>query len=195
MDLNYLLISLGALTAIIFLFLILVIGDMTYGILIWLAVAIFIPKELFLISMPGFPDIYLERLVFVIVAPLFLFRIVSGREGRLPNTALEYWMGVLLVLLLISMWRTGFLATPSGGYQPFHIFLTGFLFPFSFYYFAKYLVHTEERIRILLWGLFFLFVYLVATAYLEHFKINDLIFPKFITDPHFGLHNGTARGP
>jgi O-antigen ligase len=195
MGLNYFLISLGALTAIVFLFLALVIGDMTYGFLIWLIIAIFIPKQIFLISIPGFPDIYLERLVFVIIAPLFLIRISGGREGRLSNTAVEYWMGILLFILFISMWRTGFLATPKGGFQPFHIFLTGFFFPFSFYYFAKHLVYTEERIRILLWGLFLLFAYLVVTAYLEHFKINGLIFPKFINDPLFGLHYGRARGP
>lgn len=195
MDLNYFFISLGVLTALVFMILILVNGDLTYGFLIWFFAAIFIPRQVFLISIPGFPDIYLERLIFVIVAPLFLIRILGGREGRLPNQALEYWMGILLIVLVISMWRTGFLATPRGGFQPFHVFLTGFFFPFSFYFFAKHLIYTEERIRILLWGSFFLFIYLVITAYLEHYKINALIFPRFITDPLFGLHYGRARGP
>lgn len=192
---TYFLFALGSLAAIIFFTFLVLAGDMVFGFLLWLFVAIFVPKEVFLIAIPGFPDIYIERILFVFLIPLFFSTILSGRERLLPNTAVEYWMGVLLLILLISMWRTGFFATPGGGFQPFHIFLTGFLFPFSFYYFGKTFIYTEERIRILFWGFFLLFSYLVVTAYLEHFKINALIFPKFITNPLIGLHYGRARGP
>ncbi len=75
------------------------------------------------------------------------------------------------------------------------MFLSGFLYPFFFYYFGKTIIHTEQRIRILLWAFFLLFMYLVITSYLEHFKINSLIFPKYITNPLVGIQFGRARGP
>jgi O-antigen ligase len=189
------LITLAFITAFVFFLFLTIGGNLVFGFLVWLFAAIFIPSAVFLISTPGFPDIYLERIIFVFLIPPLLFAILSGKERLLPNTALEYWMGILLVILIISMGRTGFLATPGGGFQPFHIFLTGFFFPFSFYYFGKTFIYSKESLRVLLWGLMVFFVYFVITAYLEHFKINALIYPRFVTNPLIGLHYGRARGP
>lgn len=186
---------LGVFTATIFFFVLLYKGDIVFGFLVWFLAASFIPRQIFVISLPGWPDIYLERLIFVLVFIIFFFEMFRGKERSLPNTRIEYFMMVLLVILLISMGLTGFLATRGDEYQPFHIFLTGFLFPFTFYYFGKTVLSTEPRIKILLWGLFLFFSYLVLTAYLEHFKITRFIFPRYISDPFFGIHYGRARGP
>ena len=192
---RYVLIALASLVGVIFLILFALVGDIVFGALAWFYTAIFIPKYVFIVSIPGAPDIYIERLVFVLLLPVVLYLLATGKERTLPNTKLEFWMIVQLSLLIISMFRTGFLATPGGGFQPFHVFLTGFFVPFCFYYFGKTFINTEERLRIFLWGCFPLFAYLVFTAYMEHFKINSLIFPKFITNPFLGIHYGRARGP
>ncbi len=170
-------------------------GDITFGFLIWLFAAIFLGKEFFLISITGVPDIYMERLVFVVLLAVFIYEIWMGRGGILPNNTIDYLMLLMLGVLLVSMSLTGFLAARADELQPFTAFLSGFLYPFFFYYFGKTMINSEQRIRILLWSFFLLFIYLIITNYLEHFKINSLIFPKYITNPLIGIHYGRARGP
>ncbi len=193
--LGNLLIVLGVFAAALFFFILLYKGDIVFGFLVWFLAASFIHRNIFFISLPGWPDIYLERIIFVLIFIIFFIEVFRGKERLLPNTRIEYVMMVLLLILLFSMGLSGFLATRGDEYQPFHIFLTGFLFPFIFYYFGKTVLNTEPRIKILLWGLFWFFSYLVLTAYLEHFKITRFIFPRYISDPLFGIHYGRARGP
>jgi len=190
-----LLLTVGGVTGAIFFFILLFRGDIVYGFIIYFITAIFLGRWFFFISLPGLPDIYLERIVFVFLFGVVVIELFTGRERTLPNTSIEYWMVVTLLALIVSMYRTGFLATRGDEVQPFHIFLTGFLFPFSFYYFGKTFFYTEKRIRIFLWTSFILLTYLVLTAYFEHFKLNSLIFPKYIADPTQGIHYGRARGP
>ena len=190
-----LLITIGGFVGLIFFLMLLSRGDIVYGVIVYLFSAIFLGKSFFFISLPGLPDIYLERIIFVFLFMAVVVELVTGRERTLPNTSIEYWMAVLLLTLMVSMYRTGFVATRGDEVQPFHIFLTGFLFPFSFYYFGKTFIYTENRLRILLWTSFVLLTYLVLTAYFEHFKINSLIYPKYIADPTEGIHYGRARGP
>jgi len=189
------LIVIGIFSATLFFLIFTLWGDLTFGLLIWLFTAIFLGKEFFFIAIPGIPDIYLERMIFIVLLPVFLYQIWMGRERILPNTWIDYLMVLTLGILLISMSITGFLATTREELQPFGVFLSGFLFPFFFYYFGKTVLYTEERIRILLWSFFLLFLYLVILGYLEHFKINGLIFPKYIADPFAGIHYGRVRGP
>lgn len=193
--LEYHLVILGFITAVFFFIIFLSLGDIFWGFIIWFLVATFFGKEFFVISFPGWPDIYLERIVFLILFILFFVEVFRGKERLLSNTRVENMMILLLLVLMFSMGRTGFLTTRGDEYQPFHIFLTGFFFPFIFYYFGKTLLYTEQRIKILLWGLLGFFIYLVLTAYLEHFKITSLIFPRFISNPLVGIHYGRARGP
>jgi O-antigen ligase len=194
-DINYLLLVLGSVTAFVFFIFLVYLADILYGFLIWLLAATLLGKEIFLLSIPGLPDIYLERIVFLFLIPVVLLMISREREALLPNTAVEYLMALLLLILVGSMWRTGFLTTRMGEDQPFSIFLTGFFFPFSFYYFGKLFLYKEERIRLLLWGLFPFYLYLIFIAYLEHFKVFELIVPGYISDPLKGIHFGRARGP
>lgn len=170
-------------------------GDITFSFLIWLFTAIFLGKEFFVLSLTGFPDIYMERLFFIALSMVFFYQIWTGQERLMPNTAIEYYMIFILIVLLVSMSLTGFLAARKGEIQPFSAFLNGFFFPFFFYYFGKTIIYTEERIKILLWGFFFFLMYLVMTNFFEHYKITSLVFPRFIMDPNIGIHFGRARGP
>ena len=189
------LIVIGIFSAILFFLILTLWGDLTFGLLIWLFAAIFLGKEFFFISIPGIPDIYLERLVFIVLLPVFIYQLWMGRERILTNTVIDYLMVLLLGILLVSMSITGFLSVTREELQPFSVFLSGFLFTFFFFYFGKTVLYTERRIRILLWSFFFLLFYLVILSYLEHFKISNLIFPKYITNPLLGIHYGRARGP
>lgn len=184
----------GLLTVAFFFFGLIYLKDITFGFIVWFLAATFIGRETFVVSLAGWPDIYLERIIFVLVFTIFIFEVLRGQEKLLPNTRLEFVIGILLIILVGSMARTGFLATRGDEYQPFHIFLTGFFFPFAFFYFGKNLLYSEERIRILLWSFFGFFLYLVITAYLEHFKVTSLIFPRNIGNPLVGIHYGRARG-
>ncbi len=104
------LLSLGILVAVLFFFIFALWGDITIVFLFWFFSSIFLGKEFFLVSVPGLPDIYIERLVFIALAAVFLYLIWMRRERLLPNTAIEYWMILLLVVSLVSMSLTGFLA-------------------------------------------------------------------------------------
>lgn len=192
----WLVLVVGILAAIVFFFLLVFRGDISFGFLVWMFAAIFLGREFFFIQAPaGLPDIYLDRIVFVLLFAIFFIEIFTGRESLLPLTRLDYFMGLMILILLISMSRTGFLSVLPGEFQPFHIFLNGFVFPFSFYFLGKTILYTEKRVKILLWSLFVLFLYLTLTAFLEHYKVNSLIFPRYITDPLIGIHYGRARGP
>jgi O-antigen ligase len=189
------LIVIGVITATVFALILIFIGDLIYGYLLWLFIAIFLGRQFFFISIPGFPDIYLERIMFAVLFGIFLIEIMRGRESTLPNTPVEFFMGVLILVLIASMWRTGFVATFGDEYQPFHIFLTGFLFPFSFYYFSKTVIYSERRVKILFGAFFVLLLYLVITAVLEHFNFKTLVIPQYIMNPLEGIHYGRSRGP
>ncbi|MGA3086325.1 MAG: hypothetical protein ABSE95_16270 [Thermodesulfobacteriota bacterium] len=57
------LITLAFITAFVFFLFLTIGGNLVFGFLVWLFAAIFIPSAVFLISTPGFPDIYLERII------------------------------------------------------------------------------------------------------------------------------------
>jgi len=192
----WLVLVVSILTATIFFFLLVYLGDISFGFLVWMFAAIFLGREFFFIEAPvGFPDVYMDRIVFVLLFAILFFEIFTGRERFLPLTRPDYFMGLMILVLLISMSRTGFLSVIPGEFQPFHLFLNGFIFPFSFYFFGKTILYTEQRVKILVWSFFVLFLYLVITAFLEHYKVNSLIFPRYITNPLIGIHYGRARGP
>lgn len=184
------------LTATVGFFLLVYMGDISFGFLVWMFAVIFLGREFFFIEAPaGLPDVYIDRIVFVLLFAIFFFEIFTGREQLLPLTRLDFFIGLMIFILLISMIRTGFLSVFPGEFQPFHVFLNGFVFPFSFYYFGKSIYYTEQRIKIFLWSFFLFFLYLVITAFLERYKVDSLIFPRYISDPLVGIHYGRARGP
>jgi len=189
------LVGIGVIIALILFISFTLMGDITLGLLLWLISSMFFGKEFFFLSIPGLPDIFIERLIFVPLLAVFIYQIWTGRERLLPNTLLDYLMLLILIILVVSMSRTGFFALTREELQPFSVFLSGFFFPFYFYYFGKTMIQSERRIRILLWSFFFLLIYLVILSYFEHFKLYSLIFPRYIADPLVGIHFGRARGP
>jgi len=192
---NPILFVLGLFVVILIFFIAVYMRDIKYGMIIWLIAGVFVTPMVFAISLPGVPDIYLERIIFVLLFFLFLVKIAVGQEDFIPLARLDFLWIILLFILLISMWRTGFFAELPFEEHPSRVFLAGFFFPFSFYLFGKNIFYTEERLRTLLWTSFFLYLYFVLTAYLEHFRLDQFIYPGYIANPLAGYHFGRARGP
>jgi O-antigen ligase len=67
--------------------------------------------------------------------------------------------------------------------------------PFLLFAVAPVAFRTARQRDILLGGLVGTGLYLGVTALFEKLKVNALIWPSYITDPHVGNHFGRARGP
>jgi len=192
---NAFLLVLGIFLTILFFFIVVYIKDIKYGLIFWLFSAVFITPEVFAISLPGVPDVYLERIIFVLLFFILFVKVAIGQEETLPWTSVELFWMILLSVLLVSMMRTGFFAAFQYEEHPSRVFLAGFFFPFAFYFFGKTIFYSEERLKTLLWASFFFYLYFVITAYMEHFELRQFIIPRYISDPLKGIHFGRARGP
>ena len=89
----------------------------------------------------------------------------------------------------------GFSSEFSGGSKPWYQFLSGYLLPFFSFVIVKRFLHPERDYPRVFGILFVIGVYLCLVAFLEEFKIDEYIFPKYIADPDIPLHLDRARGP
>jgi len=67
--------------------------------------------------------------------------------------------------------------------------------PFIGFLYTKYFLRDDRAIRFVMTTFFVLGVYLSLTAFFERAKINFLVFPAYILDPHVLMHLDRARGP
>jgi O-antigen ligase len=70
------------------------------------------------------------------------------------------------------------------GIMPFLLFLTA---PLAF--------RTQRQRHVLLVAFVALGAYLGLTVVFETVKLDALVFPRYILDPHYGIHAGRGRGP
>jgi O-antigen ligase len=75
------------------------------------------------------------------------------------------------------------------------VLINGFAIPVILLYLARSTLQPASALRSSCSALTALCLYLVFTAFCEHFQINRLVFPQYILDPSIGLHADRARGP
>ena len=117
------------------------------------------------------------------------------RTTRLDTPVLP---AVLLVILtawtILTAFITGTIYRVDGT-RNLSVFLTGFFVPGMVLYFARYFPPTLKVTRTIYGLLTALLLYMIATAFFEHFHINALVFPQYILDPSIGIHPERSRGP
>jgi hypothetical protein len=104
-------------------------------------------------------------------------------------------MGLFVSVCMVSMIRVGFVPAAPQFSSPWFTFITGYLFPFIVFVFAKNYIVREEDVTFILQALFYFGIYLSITAFFEYTNLRQFIFPRYIADPEIGIHWDRARGP
>lgn len=162
---------------------------------VWIVACAAFGGGFFLIRFAGFVDITIERLIFLIIMLLLVTGFFQGKVRIQRNIAIEIAMGMFLLVCLISMTQTGFLPVSPDFISPWFVFITGYLFPFIIFVFAKNYIVNEKDVLVILHTLFYFGIYLCITAFLEFFDLKQFVFPRYIADPDVGIHWDRARGP
>jgi putative inorganic carbon (HCO3(-)) transporter len=122
-----------------------------------------------------------------------LVRSLQAADGpRLRLTATHALLALAAVYALASAFFAGTLSENDSflrlvdtfGIMPFLLFLTA---PLAF--------GTQQQRRVLLLAFVVLGAYLGLTVVFETVGLDALVFPKYILDPHYGIHAGRGRGP
>ena len=164
----------------------------------WLVASALWGPRYFVYKPPGFPDITIERILFSIILFIMIMGLFTGQIDLSfrKNITIELYMLLFIVICVISMIRYGFTSPlPEVFSNPWFPFITGYLFPFIVFVFAKnYLTHEKDQFLVFQ-ALFLFGTYLVIISFFEFFQMRQFIFPAYIGDPTISEHLDRARGP
>jgi len=135
-----------------------------------------------------------DRLVFLLIASVFVWSFANGRVRSSSFGVIEACMLMFAVLCTVSWFITG----PDASLQRFKWLTTLFNFvylPFALYLIAKNTSYYRAKATVVLRAIVAIGVYLSLTAVFEHYGLNTLIWPKYIVDPTVGIQWGRSRGP
>lgn len=162
---------------------------------LWIIASAAFGPYFFVFRFAGFFDITLDRLLFVVIL-LFLVAGLFQGKIRFQNMAIETVMGLFVLVCIVSMIQTGFLAAYPEFLSPWFVFISGYLFPFIVFIFAKNYIISEKDVMVILHTLFYFGIYLSITAFFEYANLRQFVFPRYINDPLVSpLHLARARGP
>jgi O-antigen ligase len=162
---------------------------------IWIVSAAVFGANFYALRFAGFLDITIERLIFLPIILLLLSGMFSGKVDLQKNNTIEIFMGMFVLVCLISMTITGFLPSAPQFPSPWFVFISGYLFPFMIFIFAKSYIVNERHVLFILHTLFFFGIYLCLTSFLEFADLRQFVFPRYIADLSIGIHIERARGP
>ncbi|MEI6259381.1 MAG: O-antigen ligase family protein [Deltaproteobacteria bacterium] len=162
----------------------------------WLVASAVMGPHFFILRMGGVFDITIERLLFIVVLAFLGAGLFNGKVNLRSSITIEMTMMVFVLICIISMMRTGFLRTSPYFPSPWFVFITGYLFPFVVYVYAKNYLRDENQVQPILHTLFFFGIYLCLIAPFEYFDLRQFVFPRYINDITISdLHMERARGP
>ena len=162
----------------------------------WLVASAVMGPHFFILRIGGVFDITIERLLFILILAFLGAGLFTGKVNLRSGITIEMTMMVFVLICVVSMIRTGFL--PAGPYfpSPWFVFITGYLFPFIVYVYAKNYLRDENQVQLILHTLFFFGIYLCLIAPFEYFDLRQFVFPRYINDIKISeLHMERARGP
>jgi len=137
-----------------------------------------------------------DRVLFLTVAFVGVSAWAGGKLRRNNSGGRsEVYLMVLLGLLTTSSW---FIAGVDFGVERYRWLATLFnmvYMPFGVYLLVKNTYYSRTATLKLFWLMMPLGVYLVFTGLCEHYKLNSLVWPKYILDMHVGTQAGRVRGP
>jgi O-antigen ligase len=154
----------------------LLLKDITFGIIVYLYALTFL-NFYWRIVIPGhWPDLDLPRLVFVFIWVLFLLELSMGSRRLLPRTKTEVMMLLMVIAIIISMLTNGSVRIRK--------LLNGFAVPFAMFVVAKHVFASRRNVdRLLYWFAVPLSVYFPVNHMFEHYRIDQLVFPRYILNP------------
>ena len=162
----------------------------------WLVASAIFGPHFFILRFAGIFDITIERLLFVFILAVLGAGLFNGKVNLRSGIAIEMTMLVFVLICVFSMIRNGFL--PANPYfpSPWFVFITGYLFPFIVFIFAKNYIRNENQVSLILHALFFFGIYLCLIAPFEYYDLRQFVFPRYINDSTISvLHLERARGP
>jgi hypothetical protein len=162
---------------------------------IWLIASVVLGAYTFVLRFAGIFDITIERMLFAIIILFLALGLFQGKVRFQKNVSVEIAMGVFMLICILSMMRVGFVAAYPEFFSPWFTFITGYLFPFMVFLFAKHYILSEKDVTFILRALFYFGIYLSITAFFEFFDLQQFVFPKYINNPEIGTNWGRARGP
>jgi putative inorganic carbon (hco3(-)) transporter len=143
------------------------------------------------LGIPG--ALALERLLLAVGILTVVLRAPAVRDRPRLHFEPVHWLLLLTAAYAAgSAFVSGTLFERAPGIQLFETF--GIL-PFLVFTLAPVVYPTARERAVLLQGLMALGAYLAVTTLLEMAGGRDLIFPRYIADPDYGLHFGRGRGP
>ncbi len=161
----------------------------------WLIASAVWGPYFYVLRIPGLFDISLDRLVLMAILAIMGLGAFTGRLFRHRQMRLELLMALFSLLCLLSMAINGFRPVNPSFPSPWNVFITGYLFPFIAFVFAKNYLTEEADIRFVLQALFYLGVYLAIISFFEFFGLRKYVYPQYINNPEIWLHLDRARGP
>lgn len=162
---------------------------------LWIIVSAAFGPYFFVLRFPGFFDISMDRLLFIVII-LFLVAGLFQGKVRFQNSSIEMFMIIFSLICIVSMIQTGFLPSAPEFPSPWFAFISGYLFPFTLFVFTKNYIISEKDVMVILHALFYFGIYLSITAFFEYVNLRQFVFPRYISDPLVAtLHLSRARGP
>lgn len=161
----------------------------------WIIAGAVFGPNFFVLRAAGIFDITIERLIFTAILLFLVAGLFTGNVRFQTNITIEIIMGFFSMACILSMIRSGFVSISPIFVSPWFVFISGYLFPFIIFVFAKNYISREKDVVLILQTLFFLGVYLSITAFFEYTNLRLFVFPRYINDPEIGIHFDRSRGP
>jgi hypothetical protein len=161
----------------------------------WLVASALFGPEFHVIRFPGIFDITIERLLFIMLIFFLVTGFFTGKVRFQTNISIEINMVVFSLICVFSMLQNGFYPISPDFPSPWFVFISGYLFPFVLFVFAKNYIRNEKEIHLILQTLFYFGTYLSLIAFFEFFNFKRFVFPQYINNPEILLHMDRARGP
>jgi hypothetical protein len=161
----------------------------------WIIASAVYGPAFFVLRAAGIFDITIERMIFFAIIFLLVIGLFTGKVSFHINITIEMIMGVFSIVCFISMVRTGFIRISPEFVSPWFVFISGYLFPFIVFIFAKNYITREKDMALILHALFYLGIYLSITAFFEYANFRQFVFPQYINNFEIGIHTDRARGP
>lgn len=168
-------------------------GSLLIAICVWMATLITLHEEYWRQPIPLFFTLTIPRLGIVALVLIFFGMLALRRISIRPAWPISGLLLVVAGYFFVSALITGFQtrSVVSVHYR----LIGGYLFPFTLFALMLHAFQSEADFRRLCVFFALLAMYLTFTAWCEQFGAEWLIWPKYIVDPHVGIHWGRVRGP
>ncbi len=147
------------------------------------------------VSMPGVGslNVTVDRLFALVLFIVVILRLAVGRIAwrRLPGVVRLSF--IMLFYFSVSLAISGFGSIAD--VSPHFRLIGGYFFPVLAMIVAFLAIRDEQQLKKFAWFFFLFGAYLTFTAWAEYFKVWSVVFPRYISNPEYGIHWGRARGP